>query len=476
MGEENKKPETGGDDSLPHVEFTTFVLSLSHSALMHLGEAPNPETGKVEQRSAARPADDRSRRDARGEDQGEPDGRRRAPHHADPLRSPDALRRALEDEVMTRAGTCVVAAFLVAACANKSRGLDSDDAAVALPPGATPVASAAAAAPTSRGDRGGVRERAPRARELRADRARGRPERRDDHDRRRRARGVAVHAPAAAAASSRGSARASSSTRTASFSRTTMSSRARTTIQVKLFDEREFPGKVVGTRSADGHRRRPDRGAKDLRRASRSATRTRMDVGDWVVAIGNPFGLSHTVSAGIISAKGRTRQDVPLDPSGYYDFLQTDASINPGNSGGPLLESPRRGRRHQHGHSRRRRAGDRLRDPHQHGQAAPADAPPRRPRDAERARGPHRRRAPALERRPPRAEALGGHAHLGRGRRVRQSTRTGRPGRARARATSSSPSSRSRSSDRPSCSGSRAPRASDDPSRCASSARRSRST
>jgi serine protease Do len=63
-------------------------------------------------------------------------------------------------------------------------------------------------------------------------------------------------------------------------------------------------------------------------------------VGDWVVAIGNPFGLSHTVSAGIVSAKGRTSSDVRgLDESGYYDFLQTDASINPGNSGGPLLDT-----------------------------------------------------------------------------------------------------------------------------------------
>ncbi|HZF51898.1 MAG TPA: trypsin-like peptidase domain-containing protein [Polyangiaceae bacterium] len=64
----------------------------------------------------------------------------------------------------------------------------------------------------------------------------------------------------------------------------------------------------------------------------------KIEVGDWVVAIGNPFGLSHTVSAGILSAKGRTREDVKgLDPSGYFNFLQTDASINPGNSGGPLL-------------------------------------------------------------------------------------------------------------------------------------------
>ena len=63
-----------------------------------------------------------------------------------------------------------------------------------------------------------------------------------------------------------------------------------------------------------------------------------LEVGDWVVAIGNPFGLEHTVSAGILSAKGRTRDDVKgLDPTGYFNFLQTDASINPGNSGGPLL-------------------------------------------------------------------------------------------------------------------------------------------
>ena len=63
-------------------------------------------------------------------------------------------------------------------------------------------------------------------------------------------------------------------------------------------------------------------------------------VGDWVVAIGNPFALAHTVSAGILSAKGRTISDVKgLDESGYYDFLQTDASINPGNSGGPLLDT-----------------------------------------------------------------------------------------------------------------------------------------
>ena len=55
-------------------------------------------------------------------------------------------------------------------------------------------------------------------------------------------------------------------------------------------------------------------------------------VGDWVVAVGNPFGLDHTVTAGIISAKGRALEGP------YDDFIQTDASINPGNSGGPLLD------------------------------------------------------------------------------------------------------------------------------------------
>ncbi len=57
-------------------------------------------------------------------------------------------------------------------------------------------------------------------------------------------------------------------------------------------------------------------------------------VGDWVVAIGNPFGLSHTVTSGIVSAKGRV-----IGAGPYDDFIQTDASINPGNSGGPLFNT-----------------------------------------------------------------------------------------------------------------------------------------
>ena len=58
----------------------------------------------------------------------------------------------------------------------------------------------------------------------------------------------------------------------------------------------------------------------------------KVEVGEWVVAIGNPFGLSHTVTTGVISAKGRNIGSGPYD-----EFIQTDASINPGNSGGPLL-------------------------------------------------------------------------------------------------------------------------------------------
>ena len=58
-----------------------------------------------------------------------------------------------------------------------------------------------------------------------------------------------------------------------------------------------------------------------------------LEVGEWVVAIGNPFGLSHTLTVGVVSAKGRTSVGI----NDYEDFIQTDAAINPGNSGGPLV-------------------------------------------------------------------------------------------------------------------------------------------
>ncbi len=106
-------------------------------------------------------------------------------------------------------------------------------------------------------------------------------------------------------------------------------------ITVRLSNDREYPARIVGRDQATDIAvvKIDEKGLVPLALGDSDA----IDVGDWVVAIGNPFGLSHTVSAGIISAKGRNRKDVPLDPTGYYNFLQTDASINPGNSGGPLL-------------------------------------------------------------------------------------------------------------------------------------------
>jgi len=110
-----------------------------------------------------------------------------------------------------------------------------------------------------------------------------------------------------------------------------------TDIQVGFFDGREIRATVVGRdKQTDiAVLKVEETGLPSLPLGDSD----RADVGDWVVAIGNPFGLSHTVSAGILSAKGRTKDDVKgLDPTGYFNFLQTDASINPGNSGGPLLD------------------------------------------------------------------------------------------------------------------------------------------
>ena len=67
--------------------------------------------------------------------------------------------------------------------------------------------------------------------------------------------------------------------------------------------------------------------------ALKLADSSAVDVGEWVVAIGNPFGLSHTLTVGVVSAKGRTSVGI----NDYEDFIQTDAAINPGNSGGPLV-------------------------------------------------------------------------------------------------------------------------------------------
>ncbi|MGB5993682.1 MAG: DegQ family serine endoprotease [Desulfobacterales bacterium] len=102
-------------------------------------------------------------------------------------------------------------------------------------------------------------------------------------------------------------------------------------IVVILKDEKEFEAKIVGRDKntdlalikIESNHNLPVLGFGDS---------DALKVGQWVVAIGNPFGLEQTVTAGIVSAKGRVIGSGPYD-----DFIQTDASINPGNSGGPLL-------------------------------------------------------------------------------------------------------------------------------------------
>ncbi len=105
-------------------------------------------------------------------------------------------------------------------------------------------------------------------------------------------------------------------------------------IKVTFLDGREFEGKVIGSDPlTDIAVVKID--AQDLPTiplGDSDAAR----VGEWLIAIGNPYGLSHTVTVGVLSAKGRP---VAAGDSGqeYENFLQTDAAINPGNSGGPLL-------------------------------------------------------------------------------------------------------------------------------------------
>jgi serine protease Do len=103
-------------------------------------------------------------------------------------------------------------------------------------------------------------------------------------------------------------------------------------IQVRLKDGKEYDAEIVG--------RDPNTDIALIRVSSpvslpavQFGDSDVLEVGQWVVAIGNPFGLEHTVTAGIVSAKGRVIGSGPYD-----DFIQTDASINPGNSGGPLID------------------------------------------------------------------------------------------------------------------------------------------
>jgi len=102
-------------------------------------------------------------------------------------------------------------------------------------------------------------------------------------------------------------------------------------IKVKLADEREFEAELVGRDPNTDLALIRIKDASDLV-ALKLGDSDALSVGNWVVAVGSPFGLEQTVTSGIVSAKGRALGSGPYD-----DFIQTDASINPGNSGGPLL-------------------------------------------------------------------------------------------------------------------------------------------
>jgi serine protease Do len=102
-------------------------------------------------------------------------------------------------------------------------------------------------------------------------------------------------------------------------------------IKVSLADDKEFDAEIVGRDPNTDLALIKIKGASDLV-PLKLGDSDKLAVGSWVVAIGSPFGLQQTVTAGIVSAKGRVIGSGPYD-----DFIQTDASINPGNSGGPLL-------------------------------------------------------------------------------------------------------------------------------------------
>ena len=103
-------------------------------------------------------------------------------------------------------------------------------------------------------------------------------------------------------------------------------------VTVKLSDHREYKAKVLGAdKSSDIAVLKID--ARNLP-AVMLGDSDKLDVGDYVLAIGEPFGLEETATAGIVSAKGRS-----LPGDGYVPFIQTDAAVNPGNSGGPLFDA-----------------------------------------------------------------------------------------------------------------------------------------
>ena len=103
-------------------------------------------------------------------------------------------------------------------------------------------------------------------------------------------------------------------------------------ITVKFANKQEVKGKVVGT-DAKTDLAVIRVAAKDELPVATLGNSDTLQVGEWAIAIGNPFGLDHTLTVGVISATGRSEVGI----AAYENFIQTDASINPGNSGGPLL-------------------------------------------------------------------------------------------------------------------------------------------
>jgi Do/DeqQ family serine protease len=103
-------------------------------------------------------------------------------------------------------------------------------------------------------------------------------------------------------------------------------------ITVRFSNKQEVKGKVVGT-DAKTDLAVIRVGAKEELPVARLGNSEALRVGEWAIAIGNPFGLDHTLTVGVVSATGRSEVGI----AAYENFIQTDASINPGNSGGPLL-------------------------------------------------------------------------------------------------------------------------------------------
>ncbi len=105
-----------------------------------------------------------------------------------------------------------------------------------------------------------------------------------------------------------------------------------TEIKVRLHDGSTYRAKLVGADPKTDIALIKINPKGRVLKCAKLGDSDRVKIGEWVLAVGNPFGLSYTVTAGIISAKGRVIGEGPYD-----NFLQTDASINPGNSGGPLI-------------------------------------------------------------------------------------------------------------------------------------------